>query len=93
MTRVRFSPEALRDLEGIGAYIAVENALIAQYVVGRLQMLCFALELAPRLGRPIDIPGVRKLVAPRVPYKIMYEYREESDEAVVLRVYHTSRNT
>ena len=92
MSRVRFSRLALADLEDISSYIGRENPRAAARVINRIEELCRQLATMPGLGRPSEVPGARKLIVPRWPYKIIYEINAAADEVVILRVYHGARD-
>jgi toxin ParE1/3/4 len=92
MIPVRFSVQALADLEDIAAYIGVRNPDAARRVINRIEELCFALGEMPGLGRPSEAEGARKLLVPRWSYKIIYEIVADPSHVVILRVYHGARN-
>jgi addiction module RelE/StbE family toxin len=92
MIPVRFSHQALADLEEIASYIEGRNAVAARKVINRIEELGFALGEMPGLGRPSDVVGARKLLVPEWPYKIIYEIGTQPDRIVILRVYHGARN-
>lgn len=92
MIPVRFSNQALADLEDIDAYIGARNPTAARRVINRIEELCFALGEMPGLGRPSEVEGARKLLVPEWPYKIIYEIAAEPDRIIVLRIYHGARD-
>ena len=92
MLRVRFSGQALADVQGIAAHIAADSKRAANRVIGRLEEACFKLGALPGLGRPSEVPGVRKLVVPPWGYKILYQVGAAAGLVVILRVYHPSRS-
>ncbi len=76
MTRVVWSPHAVRDLEAIHAYIAGESARYADLVIGRLLAAVERLESFPESGR--EVPerahgSIREVIVG--PYRVVYRFR------------------
>jgi toxin ParE1/3/4 len=46
----------------------------------------------PQLGRVGIVPGTYEWTVPRLPYIIVHEVNEESEEIVVLGVFHGAQN-
>ena len=92
MIPVRFSHQALADLEEIASYIEARNPVAARKVINRIEELCFALGEMPGLGRPSEVAGARKLLVPEWDYKIIYEIATDPERIAILRVYHGARN-
>lgn len=90
--KLRFSALALADLEDIAAYIERDSEDAARRVVNRLEELCFSLREFPELGVMSEIPRVRKLFVPGLPYKIIYEIVRKTGTVVILRVYHDAQD-
>ena len=44
------------------------------------------------MGRASEVPYALKLAVPGLPYKIIYEANESTDELILLRIYHGARN-
>jgi addiction module RelE/StbE family toxin len=87
--RVRFTPLALSDLEGIYDYISKNNPDAASRVVRRLFERAQHLADAPYSGRQVDEPDARVVVVPRYRYFIFYMI--EADEVRITHIRHTSR--
>ena len=88
--RIIWSPEAIRDLTQIRAYIAQDNPAAAKAVVARIVSLVTQhLPKRPRLGRPGRVPGTRELVVAKTPFVIPYRLRNKTIE--IIRVYHSAR--
>ena len=88
--RVVWSPEALRDLADLHAYIARDDPRAADGVVRRILALVEdRLSEMPRLGRPGRVPGTRELVVSGTPYIVPYRLRAGAIE--VARVFHAAR--
>lgn len=87
---VRWSPEAIEDVEEIAAYIAKDSPLYAQAVVERILALARSLDEQPLRGRVVP-----ELENPRYRERFVYSYRlvyrlNESD-VVVVAVVHGKR--
>ena len=85
-----WSPEAIRDLVSLRAYIAQDNPRAAQrmalHVVWNVETL---LSENPSTGRPGRVPGTRELVIPKTPFVV--PYRVQAGKIQILRVYHGAR--
>lgn len=84
---LRFTPEALADIENIHAYVAVRQTPARAYKVASLIRVALnRLTAFPSLGRAGRLAGTRELVIPRMPYIAIYVVR--GDEVVIQRVLH-----
>ena len=87
---ILWSPEAVKDLTSLRAYIAADNPAAAQkvvlHIVHNIEQL---LADNPRLGRPARVPGTRELVVPNTPFIV--PYRLQRNAIQILRIYHGSR--
>jgi toxin ParE1/3/4 len=87
---VRWSPEAVRDLGSLRAYIAEADPAAARRAALRVvQMVEQMLPNNPQIGRPGRVPGTRELVITGTPYIVPYRVRRNMLE--ILRVYHGAR--
>lgn len=84
--RVRWLARALRDLEAIADYIAMDNPAAALRMVDRVEECTARLEDHPQQGRPGRVDGTRELVVSSTPYLVVY--RLGSRTVDVLRVLH-----
>ncbi len=87
---VRWSPEALEDIESIAEYIARDSAFYAQAVVAKLLVAARSLPEAPRIGRMVpelDNPNIRE----RLIYSYRMVYRISDDELLIIAVMHGKR--
>jgi plasmid stabilization system protein ParE len=84
------SREAAADLDRLHAFLADKDRNAAQRVIGVLVRAIRSLEVFPQRGRPSGGPGVRELLVPfgRSAYLLRYSYLIETDEVVILRVWH-----
>jgi plasmid stabilization system protein ParE len=88
--RVRYSPQALLQLEQIHSYIAQRNPRAAKAVVTRIEELCEMLGEFP-VGSITNQPGVRMLPVVRYPYIIFYLPMIDAGEVRILRIRHGRR--
>lgn len=87
--KVRFSSDALADLDQIFSYIAADNVTAAAAVVERVEQSVGRLADFPNLGHPTEYPGMRVLPLGRYPYLIFYELT--ADAIVIHHVRHGAR--
>ena len=90
MTPIIWSPQSLRDLEGIRAYIAQDSPRYAELVGQRIVAAVDRLQQFPESGRVVpelDRPEIREVITR--PYRVVYRYRGESVEIVT--VFRSSR--
>ena len=90
MARVRWSNQALADLEAIGDFIARDAPSVAQVFVERVFTAVTRLEAFPRSGRVVPEIGqedIREIIFGS--YRIVYVISE--DEVNILTVFHAAR--
>jgi len=88
---VIYSEAALADLEQITAFIARDNAEVAQAFANRLVDMAESLRSLPERGRPVKKwPGVRVLVL--APYLIFYHFERSAKAVEILRFWHGARD-
>ena len=87
MTELIWSPQALRDLEGIRAYIALDSPLYADLTVRRIVAAVERLQTFPESGRIVperNAPNIRQVVVGR--YRMVYRRKPGTVEiATVFR--------
>jgi toxin ParE1/3/4 len=88
--KVRLTPEAEADLEGIGDKIAERNAARAVTYVRELQERCLRIAELPHAGPPRPQWGEGIRIAINGKYVIVYRVRDETVQ--VLRVVHGARD-
>ena len=88
--KVRLTPEAEADLEGIGDKIAERNAARAVTYVRELRERCLRIAEFPHAGPPRPQWGEDIRIAIHGKYVIVYRVRDETVE--VLRVVHGARD-
>lgn len=76
MTSLIWSPQALRDVESIRAYIAEDSPLYADLVVRRIVAAVERLDTFPKSGRVVperNVPEIREVIVK--PYRVVYRLR------------------
>ena len=87
---VAWSPEAVEDLESIGAYIERDSPFYARAVVGRIVEIGQGLAQFPNLGRVVpefDDPALRE----RFVYSYRVIYKVEPHRVLIVAVIHGRR--
>ena len=88
--KIKWSREALEDLQSLSNYIAKDNPAAAIKVATTIvDAVEHNLPTNPHIGRPGRVNGTRELVIPNTPYLV--PYRIQTDTIQVLRVYHGAR--
>jgi addiction module RelE/StbE family toxin len=90
VTQLRWTTQAVEDVEAIRNFIANDSEAYADLVVARLLEAVERLELFPRSGRIVPEladPQLREVIEP--PYRIVYRVLDESAE--ILTVFRASR--
>ena len=83
-----WTESALRDLDELAAYIALDNPKTAEEVVRRIVEAVAGLSFFPRIGRQGRIADTRELVISGTPYIAVYRLRERIE---ALTIYHGAR--
>ena len=81
MTELIWSPQALRDLEGIRAYIALDSPLYANLTVRRVVAALERLKAFPESGRIVperNAPDIREVIVGR--YRVVYRRKAAAVE-------------
>ncbi|TWB39862.1 type II toxin-antitoxin system RelE/ParE family toxin [Nitrospirillum viridazoti] len=89
MKRIRWSIDALGDVDRHVAYIAAFNLVAAERVLRALLTTANSLLTFPNRGRRGSVPGTRELLV-FPPYVIIYEVMD--DEIIILRVWHGAQD-
>jgi addiction module RelE/StbE family toxin len=87
-----FDDRALGDLEGIYHWIAQDSPRSAKAVIDRIFASTELLASFPHMGRSGRDEGTREWVVPRLPYIVVYEVHEASDEVIVIAVFHGAQD-
>lgn len=88
--RLRWTPSAARDLEGIKDYLGHHFPHLAQSTIERLYKSIRELKTMPHRGRSGRTPGTRELVFSPLPYIAVYRAHEETVE--ILHIYHGAQD-
>ena len=88
--RLRYAPQARRDLEAIHAHIAGRSPEAAARVIAAIRAACELLAEFPAIGRDTDMAGVRVLPVARFSY-LLYHHRH-NDTLVIVHIRHTTRD-
>ena len=88
--RIRWTSDAVTDLENIVSYLHREHASAAPAVVRTIVDTIAGLTRFPNRGRPGTVPGTRELVMPTLPYIVVYS---TTDQAVhLLHIFHAAQD-
>ena len=90
MTELLWSPQALRDLEGIRAYIALDSPQYADLIVRQIVAAVERLKAFPESGRIVperNVPDIREVIVGR--YRVVY--RRKTDAVEIATVFRCSR--
>ena len=88
--RIRYSSEALHDLENIYDYIADRNPPAASKVLARIRAAIDLLSEFPRIGHVGRASDTREWVVKGLPYIVVHELHE--DELVILAIVHGAQD-
>jgi len=88
--KVRWTDEALRDLDEIATYLAANYPAVAPAFERRLMLVLAWIERWPQSARrSARRPGVRVVPLGRYPYRVFF--RIDDDTVVVLHIHHAAR--
>lgn len=87
--RIRFTRQAVGDLERIAAYLTAHNPRAAKRVRTAILASIAVLRRFPAAGRAQTTEGVRKLVARK--YRYLIYYRVEDDAVAILSIQHPAQ--
>ena len=85
--KVRFTLEALAHIDGIRIYIEGHSPQAASHVVDRICAEAYRLGEFTQLGHVGIVPGTYEWIVPRLPFIIVHELNDNTDEVVVLAVF------
>lgn len=88
MDEVVWLDDALRDLDDIGSYIALDSPRAAEHIVRRIVEAVAMLAWHPKLGRVLMDGDTRRLTITGTPYIAFYRLRTRIE---VLAVLHGAR--
>ena len=85
MTQIIWSPQSLRDIESIRAYIEQDSLRVAELVVGRIIKAVERLKAFPESGRKVperNDSEIREVI--ESPYRVVYRLRTGTVEIVTV---------
>ncbi len=89
MTHIRWTTDAVNQLEGIVKYIQKDNPRAARKVAQTILRNIAKLKQFPRLGRPgEELEDTRELACP--PYVVVYRLKD--DVAEILYIWHGAQD-
>ncbi|CAN7310513.1 type II toxin-antitoxin system RelE/ParE family toxin [Rhizobium sp. LjRoot254] len=88
--RLRYTPEALVELDGVLADIAEHSPQGARRVQARIKAIIDLLLRHPNAGQLTSLKPMRRIVATPYPYLIFYE--PHAEEIIVIGVRHSARD-
>lgn len=88
--KVRYTPAALTDIDGIYRAIAPHNATAAHQVEDRIRTTAENLAGFPGVGVLTDVEDVRRLPLVRYPYTLFYRIAAADNAIEILRVVHAA---
>jgi len=88
--RIRWTLQAVADLEHIKDYLEEHNPQFAQSTVLELYETILSLKASPHRGRLGRVVGTRELVFTRLPYIVAYRIKEQIVE--VLHIFHGAQD-
>lgn len=86
--QVKWTRQALLNLDAAVKYIAKDNPSAAQSTAQQIWATSQLLASQPGLGRPGRVASTRELIIPGLPY--ILPYTEKAGTVYILRVIHTS---
>jgi len=85
---IRWTRQALQNLNAIAAHIALDNSSRAASFISEVKDKTQLLAQFPAIGRPGRMPGTRELV---VHENYVLPYRVKGDMVQIIRVHHVAR--
>jgi len=88
--RIRWTPPAAEDMQGISDYLKKHNAHYRLSTMRKLYSKIGALKETPHIGRPGRIQGTREILFSPLPYIAIYRVTDQTIE--IWRIWHTSQD-
>jgi toxin ParE1/3/4 len=88
LMKVRFTLEALTHITAIRFCVEGRSPQAAAHIMERIFAEADRLGEFPQLGRIGVVPGTYEWTVPRLPYIIVHELHDDSNEVTVLGVFH-----
>ena len=90
--RLRWTPAAAADLQGISDYLKEHHSHYRQSTMRKVYETIRSLRQTPYRGRPGSEEGTREILFPPLPYVALYRVNERQQTVEVLRVYHGAQD-
>lgn len=84
------SGAARADLARLHDFLADKSPVAAEHAISTIIRAAESLDIFPERGRPSGTPNTRELIVPfgQSNYLLRYAYRTETEEIIVLRIWH-----
>jgi toxin ParE1/3/4 len=89
--KISFSPRAETDLEGIFAYLSLNDIEAARRIILRILQSIAILEHFPLIGRVGRVANTRELTVARLPYYAVYHFVDETEIEVIAVIHDRQR--
>lgn len=89
--RLRFAPQALRNIHEIADYLHSHSPTGSRHVSEAFEDSFTIIAEFPRAGRLFK-KGLRRLVVTRYPYLIYYRVHEKADVAEIVAIRHAAQS-
>lgn len=90
--RLRYAARAIAQIDAIHSYIAEHNPVAANVVVARIRAAAERLREHPRIGHAGAVAGTLEWVVRGLPYIIVYDLESNTDEVMIVNVFHGSQD-
>jgi plasmid stabilization system protein ParE len=90
--RLRFTTEALANLNSIYDYLVIRNEPAARRAAADIRTAAARLLAFPHMARKGQVSGTHEWVVRGTPYLLVYEVDEANAEIVVLAVFHGAQD-
>jgi addiction module RelE/StbE family toxin len=87
---IKFTKQALDDLDNIYDFIASENEKIAKQILVKIGNTLDIIRDFPDIGRQIGKMKAREIVVSKLPFLVVYKIIDR--QIFVLTIFHTARN-
>jgi toxin ParE1/3/4 len=91
--KLRYTPQARRDIDSIADYIAERNPAAAKRVGDRIRRTAGLLSEFPLIGHTGKLSGTQEFVIPGLPYIIVYRVDPTGEQTIaILGVHHGAQD-
>ncbi|MGA7928163.1 MAG: type II toxin-antitoxin system RelE/ParE family toxin [Candidatus Sulfotelmatobacter sp.] len=90
--RIRWTPAAAEDLQGIYDYLKEHEPHLARPTVIEIRESARSLKKFPQRGRKGREEGTRELLQRRLPHIITYRVNEKDDAVEILHIWHPAQD-